>query len=335
MIRRGEVFLDDDLVVPEGETLRLEAGCVVRARPRAGARAFVFETPAFGAPAALGAPGLRRVAVFGRLEAAGEPERPVVFEAAGFGGLLLLGRGSASLRHARLGAAGGPAAVCADFARAELTGCSAEGGEGALACGGFSRVSLRGCRFSGAASAAVLADDDAVVSLSRCVLKDNRVGVEARGRSRVLLSRAEVEASGEAGAVSSGAAILRSARGTWRAQPEGVSVRQGAEAFLRGDALERNGFGVKACGGSSARLKDASFSGHAKAGLLVEEGAAARAERCRFDGDENGALVHGGGRLDADGCAFTRCRDTGVWRVPDGRARLTSTVFEGNGRDVN
>ena len=127
-IWEGDVALLGDVVVPEGMTLRLRAGTTLTfaAKPRWSCA--VFRSAPEGYPIEASSRERCDLVVFGRLEVEGTAERPVLLGRpdAEWGGVTVLGRGSARVEHARVsGAAGGEDALfqCFDDAKLELRNC--------------------------------------------------------------------------------------------------------------------------------------------------------------------------------------------------------------------
>lgn len=329
---RGEVLLEDDVLVPEGSRLIVEAGCTIRALDRPGSRRLSAQALAFGGYGLLTDARRRHLQVRGELELRGLPERPVVFEGAAWGGILALGRGRVRARRARLLGQGPAACAAADFARLDFSDCELSAGPAALALGGFAAAALRRCVLSGE-ERALRACDDAQARLLACRLSGSGTGLDARGRARVACAAGEIASRAQTGAVAAGGAIFRARSMRWRGQAIGLSVQERARARLRGGSFGGHEYGIEAIGEAEVRAEGVSLEGNGF-GVWVQNRAVLRSQGGDWRANGVGVKLSHGARADLRAARFRSHRKAGLMLEDGARARVAGSRFEADQNGV-
>jgi hypothetical protein len=321
----GGVLLQGDVVVPEGRTLRLRAGTTLSfaAKPRWSCA--VFRSAPEGYPIEASSRERCDLVVFGRLEVEGSSQRPAVMGGPEnrWGGITLLGRGSARLEHARIGgAAGGEEALiqCFDDSRLELRGCTLSRARIGVLAWGLSAVSVHestaedvGCAFFGRegsttdlyrvisrrAEQGVWGQNWALVRAEDCRFEDCSVfGAGAYDRSRLTVVRGFFGAcrQGLLGASNASADALAA---EFRGNRVGVQGIESARMSLRGceiSASEEQG--AKFSQSSRATVADCRFTGNRLAGIFSEDDARVAVSECAFEEPAAATATAGRGAID-------------------------------------
>jgi hypothetical protein len=203
----GGIDLTADVVVPAGRTLVIAAGSRIGAVDPP-VESALSPRLAFGGRFDPFRQGTVRLVVAGRLIVRGTRSEPARFGGARWGGIVALGRGRISARHA-LVESDGHALVAVDLARVRFSDCSFAGAGSGAALGGFARAAFRRCRFGGTGDVGVLACDDARALLSRCAFETVKTGAAAEDCADLRLRRCGARGCSRAGLRASGAARAR------------------------------------------------------------------------------------------------------------------------------
>ncbi|MFI5350369.1 MAG: right-handed parallel beta-helix repeat-containing protein [Elusimicrobiota bacterium] len=302
---RGRVVLAEDVLVPPGARLTVEAGTRIAAEYEA-SPGLLGERFGFGERRALESAGRCHLIVAGRLDVEGSAERPVSIASGSWGGIFVLDSGRAFLRHAELAPVpGGFGVKCLDFGRLRASFCRFSGGEGGVACGAFAAASLRDCSFSGAGRAAVWVHDDARAALARCSISGSRTGLVVQGLGRLRL-RGNRIAGNERGALFSDWARVRGSSQAWEDNATAISLQGGARLSLSRDLFRANDLGLECLGNSRALLDGVSAEANVTAVWSQNEAS-----------------------LSLDRSAFSR-NDVGLRGSHRTRLRVADSVFAGH-----
>jgi len=174
----GDVLVSGDVVVPQGARLRVEAGARVSFAPRPKWSCAVFRAAPEGYPIEASEREACDLVVLGRLDVAGSPENPAVFdgERIPWGGMLFLGRAKGALRHCVIKTRTEYALQAFDDARLILEDCRLEEAQVAIASRGLSRVELLGgCVRAGRCGA--VACEGSLITLEKTHVLDSPQGL--------------------------------------------------------------------------------------------------------------------------------------------------------------
>jgi hypothetical protein len=312
----GDVLLEGDVVVPEGRTLRLRAGTTLSfaAKPRWSCA--VFRGSPEGYPIESSSRELCDLVVFGRLEVEGTEDRPVAMGRGDerWGGVTVLGRGTARLRQARVrGASGGEDALlqCFDDGRLEMRGCVLSGARvGALAWG-LSSVRAEDCLVEDA-GCAFFGREGSTVDLGR--VRCRRVEQGVWGQNWALLSAEDCrfEECSDFGAGAYDRSRLSVARGFFGRCRRGLFSAGDASADAVAAEFRGNQIGAQSTEDSLMSLKDCAFAGNEERDASFVHGSRAAVDGCRFAGARAAAIfVEHQERVSLAACAFGPAESAG------------------------
>jgi hypothetical protein len=324
----GRVVLAEDVLVPPGAKLTVEAGTRISVEHE-DAHWYLGERCAFGDGTVLGRFGRCHLIVAGRLDVEGTADRPVAFEAESWGGILLLESGRAFLRHAALPPLkDGFGIRCLDFSRLRASFCRFSGGAGGVACGAFASASLRDCVFSDAAFAAVWVHDDAGAALTRCGIAASKVGLLVQGLGRLNLRAGRI-AGNEKGALFSDWARVRSSAQAWEDNAAAISLQRQARLSLSRDRLRANVLGLECLGNSRALLDGVTAEANGTAVWSQNETSLAL-DRSTFSANEVGLKGSHRARLRVGSSAFDKHGLAGLFLEERAGVVLRDASFQGN-----
>ena len=329
-IWEGDVLLQGDVVVPEGRTLRLRAGTALSfaAKPRWSCA--VFRSAPEGYPIETSSREHCDLVVFGRLQVEGSAERPVALGRPEdrWGGITLLGRGTARLEHARVrGAAGGEEALfqCFDDSRLELRGCTLSHARVGVLAWGLSSVSAHeslvedvGCAFfcrEGSttdlsrvrcrrAEQGAWGQNWALARLEDCRFENCSVfGAGAYDRSRLTVVRGFFGACRQ-GLLGASTASADALAAEFRDNRVGVQGIESARMSLKGCVVASSEeHGAKFSQSSRATVEDCRFAGNRLTGIFSEDDARVAVSECEFEEPtatataDRGAILSTGNRV--------------------------------------
>jgi hypothetical protein len=199
ILRRDETWSDDisvtgDVYVPAGRRLVVE-GAAVDCSLRPDPRALSPRPHAIGLEAAFEDPR-PLLLVEGELVVEGTAGSPARFGGAQWGGIVVFGRGRATLRGCE-STAPVRALAAADFARVRAEDSAFLAGRIAAAGAGFSRMVFERCFLEGGAEAALAAGDDSAVAARGCLfVATSRDGAGASARANAALTLEACRSSG-------------------------------------------------------------------------------------------------------------------------------------------
>lgn len=269
-----------------------------------------------------------KILVYGGLNAAGTPERPVRMGGKAFSGLYALGAGRISLSHTELGGSRACALSARDGAALSARGCHISAcGRGAEVCGGAS-AALEDCTFSDCAGPALLAADHACAQVygGSCSLPAGTVaelsghaaagfarfgaggcaaGVKLSGKAVLRLESCDVSGLAGRAADCSGRAVLRVLRSSFSANKGGLRASGLARLEAEQSLFARNGGpAAQLRGRAAAGFSGCSFQENRGPALEISGPCRAELRGCTFHGGETAADVLGRARLLADRCDF-------------------------------
>ena len=276
-IWEGDVALLGDVVVPEGMTLRLRAGTALSfaAKPRWSCA--VFRSAPEGYPIEASSRARCDLVVFGRLEVDGTAERPILLgrPEAEWGGVTVLGRGSARVEHARAsGAGGGEDALfqCFDDAELELRNCVLSRAKVGVLAWGLSSVRAHetlvedvGCAF--------LCRHGSTTDLFRTTMRRAEQGVWEQNWALARLEDCRFENCSDFGAGAYDRSRLTVVRGSFEKCGRGLLAGGNGRADALAADFRDNRVGVQGHGSGRMGLKGCRFTGEPSAGVLSENDA--------------------------------------------------------------
>ena len=334
IVWEGEVTLSETMVVAAGCRLSILPGTLVRSETAAAAGR-AADRLAFGTRAPLPRRGHCALMVYGELDVAGEPGREVRFTGAPWGGIVLLGRSRASIRHARFDPAADFAALGVDFCRAEFRHCDFQGGQGATAWGGGASAVLHDCSFTESSKAAVWAHDDARVRLRRCRACECSTDILAEGCAVVSDSCGTYSRCRGSAATTLGHSTFlgRSSRWLDHAGQSAIFASGRARLRLRGCRLERNNVGMETLQRSRALLCGVRVEGNGT-GVWTQNASQVEAVGGSWQDNREAIRCSHSSRARLRGVAFSRQAKTAIMAEDDCRVRMDGAVFTGNENGV-
>ncbi|MDE2313095.1 MAG: hypothetical protein KGL04_02840 [Elusimicrobia bacterium] len=178
VVWNGIIEVCGDVVVPEGASLRIEAGTRVRFAARPGWSCSVFRAAPEGYPIEASEREACDLVILGRLEAAGTSNTPI-FMGDGdvpWGGILFLQSASGVLRHCIIKVKTEYALQTFDDSRLALESCNVEEAQVGIVSRGLSRVKVLGGCVRAARCGAVACEGSRVV-LDNLQIQDSPQGV--------------------------------------------------------------------------------------------------------------------------------------------------------------
>ncbi|MFI5350535.1 MAG: right-handed parallel beta-helix repeat-containing protein [Elusimicrobiota bacterium] len=305
----GDVLLQGDVVVPEGRTLRLRAGTVLSfaAKPRWSCA--VFRSAPEGYPIETSSRERCDLVVFGRLEVEGSAERPVEMGRPDcrWGGIALLGNGTARLEHARVrGASGGEDALiqCFDDSRLELRNCVLSGARVGVLAWGLSSVAAHesevedlGCAF--------FCREGSTTDLFRVRGRRLEQGVWGQNFALARLEGCRFESCSDFGAGAYDRSRLTVVSGFFGACRQGLLGASNASVEALGAVFRGNRVGVQGIESGRLSLKDCVIASSEEHGAKFSQTSRATVADCRFEHNRlAGLFTEDSARAAVSGCEF-------------------------------
>lgn len=293
----GEMGVEGDVVVPVGKTLRILPGTRISfaARPRWSCS--VFRSAPEGYPIEASHRERCDLVVLGRLEILGTEEAPVSIGRLEetWGGLTLLGRSRAHLRHVVFSCAQEYLVQIFDDAGLEVEEAEFSQARIGILAWGLSQVRCRGARFEGL-DCGILCREGSAVDIEGSRFLRTGHGVWAQQWSLARTRDCGFEGCSQAGAAVYDRARLRVFGGEFLGCARGV---------LGGSF-------------SHAQVENCRFKDN-PAGAYAQESACLEVIRCRFEGEGAPCVSHGSGNVEL-------IHNQVVKKEPDGTALELSVV---------
>ena len=282
----GGVRLQGDVVVPEGRTLRLRAGTALSFAAKPSWSCAVFRGAPEGYPIEASSREQCDLVVFGRLEVEGTAERPVLLGGPEdrWGGVVLAGRGTARLEHARLqGAAGGEDALiqCFDDSRLDLRHCVLSRARNGVIAWGLSSVAAHdttvediGCAF--------FSREGSTTDLDRVQCRRVEQGAWGQNWGLIHLEDCRFEECSVFGAGAYDHSRLTVARGFFGSCGQGLLGATHADVKVLGAEFRSNRADIQGIESARMSAKGCRFSSARQTGVLTRDNARVEIFECAF-----------------------------------------------------
>lgn len=303
-IWKGEIWLAGDVFVPEGVTLSIVPGAVIRCASAPEFR-LLSERPPQGRWGLAHSDALRNVFVRGKILAQGEPDKPIRFGADGpWAGIHLKGNGRGIFSHVVFSGSAGETITAWDCSHVEISDVICIGNWAGFGVYNDSRASLIHCEIRQNAGYGLLCGDGAFLEANHCQIVGGLGGLAANG-----------------GRIRLGDMIFA------RQEAFGISLTEG-EVQVDGASFNGAGQGLQIVSGK-LNARGLKLAGQRDMGVWVGSRARADLTDCVVRGAHSGVMVEGGA-LSLRGCLIENQAGYGL-RVDSGRVEAQGLEFGGQG----